>query len=483
MKKLMKRVCVIVSVGIVFAQSVFVFFNLRANSRHISQHFAALNMKEEVSREITTTEQGLRQAKHFPSSHREKIASEVLEPVAMEENLFPVQKPTYEECLLRADDEKLQFHELVTGSVIYSAFLDFRFKQQAFIRLISFLPAYGEIPEMYCHFMDLNTYEFFSSIVEVEEFENNHGEYFYHGFISSCELPEEIDSYTLCSVNISLDPESHRQTSENTKQIPLHLVDRRLKVEPYSLCVPPIGGDIPAARLVEFIELSQILGVSHITFYNSKVEEKTLKILRYYKQKGLVTILPWEIQEYISLNTEDNGKTLALNDCMYRNLERFDYVGFNNLDEFIIPFKYRKTPEMFQNLGDEDTAGYCFQIFTFDTSKSATNNSKLQLKLQLLTQTFNFKASSRTFGQSRCVVSPKKTFYIDLNAIINPTETYYTAFHVEPNIGSVLRYGECIGGDVSCESSHLDLTMVKYRDELKMRFNLTMGDLKRHGLV
>ena len=90
----MKRVCVIVSVGIVFAQSVFVFFNLRANSRHISQHFAALNMKEEVSREITTTEQGLRQAKHFPSSHREKIASEVLEPVAMEENLFPVQNVT-----------------------------------------------------------------------------------------------------------------------------------------------------------------------------------------------------------------------------------------------------------------------------------------------------------------------------------------------------------------------------------------------------
>ena len=97
-----------------------------------------------------TTEQGLRQAKHFPSSHQEKIATEVLEPVAMEENLFPVQKTTYEECLLMADDEKLQFHELVTGSVIYSAFLDFRFKQQAFVRLISFLPAYGEIPEMYC---------------------------------------------------------------------------------------------------------------------------------------------------------------------------------------------------------------------------------------------------------------------------------------------------------------------------------------------
>ena len=483
MKKLMKRVCVIVSVGIVFAQTVFVFFNLRANSRYISRHFAALNTKEEVSREIMTKEQGLRQAKQFPSSHQEKISSETSEPMAMEENLFPIQKTTFEDCLSKADDEKLQFHELVTGSVIYSAFLDFRFKQQAFVRLISFLPAYGEIPEMYCHFMDLNTYEFFSSIVDVEEFENNYGEYSYLGFISSCELPEEIDSYTLCSVNISLHPESHRQTSENTKQIPLHVVDRRLKIEPYSLCVPPISGNIPAARLVEFIELSQILGVSHITFYNSKVEEKTLEILRYYKQKGLVSILPWELQEHISLNTEDDGKTLALNDCLYRNLERFDYVGFNNLDEFIVPSKYRKTPEMFQNLGDEDTAGYCFQIFSFDTIKSATNDSKLQLKLQLLTQRFTFKASSRTFGQSRCVVSPKKAFYIDLNAIINPLERYYTTFRVEPSIGSVLRYGECIGCDASCESSYQDLTMVKYRDELKTRFNLTMGGLKRHGLV
>lgn len=188
-------------------------------------------------------------------------ATEILEEDVAPVDFFPPQVSRYEICASIREAENLQFHELLQGSVIYSAFLDYRFKEQSFIRMISILPSYGEPTQMYCHFMDSRTQEFFTSVVEIEELGTNEG-YSFQGFLSSCDIPEEIDSYTLCSVNISAEPEAYRQTDKNTKEIPIHVMDHTVNIETYGLCVPPITGEISVTQLVEFIELSQILGVS-----------------------------------------------------------------------------------------------------------------------------------------------------------------------------------------------------------------------------
>ena len=479
MNRLLKKVRVFFVVGIVLGPSLFIVLDLRSHSRHKNLVISATKTTKSHQFKPGTNQKLPHEGYLANLQKPEKDTSEIAYTA---ENIFPPQKTTYESCLenARKVERKEQFHEFPSvGIALYSAFLDYRFKDQAFIRLISFLPAYGEMPQMYCHFMDLNTYEFFSSVVEVEELGTNHG-YAYQGFVSSCDLPEQIDSYTLCSVNVSLEPEAQFQTFQNTRVIPLHVVDRRVNTETYSLCVPPISGEISVTRLVEFIELSQILGVSHFTFYNSKATDSTLEILRYYKEKGLVSILPWEVPQYIASNVQDNGRATALNDCLYRNMERFDYVAFNNLDEFIVPLtEDKRTPQIFQSFSDEDAAGYCFQSFTFDTAKSAINNSKTQL----FTQIFTSRAKSPTEGLSRCLVSPKKVFSLDLNTITNPSETFYIAHDMEPSFGYVFHYRECFNGERDCTDSYQDLTMQKYQEELEMRFNLTMSFLRRQELA
>lgn len=394
------------------------------------------------------------------------------------DNFFPPQISRYESCASNREAEKLQFHELLQGSVIYSAFLDYRFKEQGFIRMISILPSYGEPTQMYCHFMDLRTQEYFTSVVEIEELGTNQG-YPFQGFLSSCDLPEEIDSYTLCSVNISVEPEAYRQTDKNTKEIPLHALDHRENMETYGLCVPPITGEISVTRLVEFIELSQILGVSHFTFYNSKTSDKTQEVLRYYREKGLLSVYPWDLPHYISSNVQDNGQTAALNDCLYRNMGKLAYVAFNNLDEFIVPLQEKRTLQIFENVKDEDIAGYCFQSFTFGTSQSVAKN----LKTQLYTQRFTSRTKAPVDQLSRCVASPQKVFSLDLNTISNPARTYYTARHVEPSFGHVFHYGECNNREWDCGDSREDHTMEKYRKELEMRFNATTSYLQHYGLA
>ncbi|PFX24066.1 hypothetical protein AWC38_SpisGene11335 [Stylophora pistillata] len=392
------------------------------------------------------------------------------------DDFFPPQKSHDERCS-RIRGEKLQFDEIVEGSFIYSAFLDYRFKDQTFIRMISIFPSYSEPPQMYCHFMDLRTEEYFTSVVEIEELGTNDG-FTFQGYLSSCDLPEEIDSYTLCSVNVSLEPESFRQTDENTKQIPLHVSeDQPMDTETYALCIPPISGEISAGRLVEFLELSEILGVSYFVFYDANLSDKTLKVLQYYNEIGAVTLNPWPLPQNIASNIQDGGQTVALNDCLYRNIDRFKYVAFNKLDEFIVPLQSKKTLDIFESQSDEDTAGICFQGFIFDTSTFEEKRSHTLL----FTQRFTSRIKSPTEELARCIVSPKYVFSLELNAISNPLETFYTTHHVDTSFGHVFRYGEC--NYAECKDSLQDLTMAKYREELEKRLNLTMIYLRQYQVV
>lgn len=90
--------------------------------------------------------------------------------------------------------------------------------------------------------------------------------------------------------------------------------------------------------MVEFIELYRLLGATHVTLYNDTVGTEADCALKYYENKGLVTILPWHRLDMISqreIRTE--GLFAALNDCLYRSMYKYEYVALVDLDEFIIP--------------------------------------------------------------------------------------------------------------------------------------------------
>lgn len=461
-----------VGVGILILSPFFLLPHLSSQSKDKTKLGPHMQVKE--SRQLKTAKKQTRLQTENPITLPK--ASEVLDEDLLPEDFFPPQVSRYEICANIRETEKLQFHELQEGSVVYSAFLDYRFREKSFIRMISILPSYDESTQMYCHFVDSRTHEFFTSVVEIEEFGTNEG-YSFQGFLSSCDIPEEIDSYTLCSVNISTEPESYRQTDRNTKEIPIHVTDHTVNMETYGLCVPPITGEISVTQMVEFIELSQILGVSHVTFYDSRVSDKTREVLGYYRERGLLSVYPWNLPHYISSNIQDRGQSAALNDCLYRNMGRFTYIAFNHLDEFIVPLTEKSTFKILESAKDEDVAGYCFQGFSFDTSKDVVKN----LKTQLYTQRFTSRTKAPIEELSRCVASPKKVISLDLNTISNTAKDYYTTRQVEAGLGNVFYYGKCNNREWDCGDPHEDHTMEKYRKELEIKFNATMSYLRHQG--
>lgn len=120
-----------------------------------------------------------------------------------------------------------------------------------------------------------------------------------------------------------------------------------------------------ALHLLEFLELNTILGASHFTFYNHTLGARASCVLKHYingdflsddgnngskseyrrpiaNQRATVNVLPWDLRMRSQKDIRTEGLFAALNDCVYRNMYRYQHVALIDLDEFIIP-RYNNT--------------------------------------------------------------------------------------------------------------------------------------------
>lgn len=92
-----------------------------------------------------------------------------------------------------------------------------------------------------------------------------------------------------------------------------------------------------ALKVVEFIELNSLLGVSHFYFYNHTCSDQVSCMLRDYAYQGRASVLPWQLDIPSQTEIRTEGLFAALNDCLYRTMYRFSYIALIDLDEFIVP--------------------------------------------------------------------------------------------------------------------------------------------------
>jgi len=69
-----------------------------------------------------------------------------------------------------------------------------------------------------------------------------------------------------------------------------------------------------------------------------------------------VTLIPWILPSSVTAQSIwYNGQLLAVNDCLYRTSHAFNYVAFNDLDEFIVPHSAANWSLMIEQLMTTNT--------------------------------------------------------------------------------------------------------------------------------
>ena len=85
-----------------------------------------------------------------------------------------------------------------------------------------------------------------------------------------------------------------------------------------------------AAYLKEWIEFHKIVGVEHFYLYNNNSEDNFREVLAPYIKAGIVDLIEWPHQQ---------AQMAAYRDCVNNYGKLSQWVGFIDIDEFIVPKK------------------------------------------------------------------------------------------------------------------------------------------------
>lgn len=362
---------------------------------------------------------------------------------------------------------------------IFSVYFDNRQSMIPNIRIIALKQFLSE-ENLICHFEYRGRW--ITIMADSYEMCENHGR-FYGGWIYSCKVPNKllqkssmISSLYLSSTfllnmrvkfNITAKTmiyESDHILNQGHKQ-PVMLQQKRN----FGMCLPPLFGDVSLSLLIQFIELSKILGASHFTFYKHNISETVEKILIYYQNLGEVTVVNWTLPPEVSeREIWYHGQILAIQDCLYRNMARFEYLIFVDIDEFIIPKNEMTWIEMLNSNINNDkmpelTAGYSFKSAFFDPKQIPDMSQQLTF-LQLLHRNAVYSTL-----RTKLIVRPQMVFEMGIHHASKLMNMNLTVLEIEPDIAIIHHYRPCIINyepNMKCYRSVRDDTILKYEEVL-----------------
>ena len=409
------------------------------------------------------------------------------------------------ELLNQKSNQYRLFFKVTKEFYVVSAFYDHRLPTH-YVRIIATLNKFAANKDRYwCHFKISDPTEKHSSyvsskLVSYEMCENHRRRV--GGWILSCEVPKEVISkpsafkigissiYQKNPTNTTIIPLfsanylhiSHNKSFENVHggtQIPNISPN-----ETFGICVPPLYGTIQSKALVEYIELSRLLGIHKIIFYVFEVQEEIQKILQYYKSLEYIDVIPWEIP-FNWKSIWNYGQSLAVNDCLYRHMDGIDYLAFLDIDEILVPRKEELTwREMLLRMSQasptefESRCGFTFRSTFFDPEFSDVVKSNGASTVVRVNRTDRF-----SFFRNKVLVRPSRIFELGIHHVSRswPDFKNYTVAQVDPSIAAVYHYRKCINEfGINCKGLVEDLTVpLKYGKELSANVISSMMKIMR----
>lgn len=108
------------------------------------------------------------------------------------------------------------------------------------------------------------------------------------------------------------------------------------------VCVKPFHANYARnGWLMEWFEFNRLLGATHFYMYNHTMSPTVSCVVEHYRNKGLVTLLPWHLPISSKVEIRTEGQFAAFNDCLYRSMSAAAWLVVIDIDELILPRRER----------------------------------------------------------------------------------------------------------------------------------------------
>jgi len=124
----------------------------------------------------------------------------------------------------------------------------------------------------------------------------------------------------------------------------------------YGISVCQIFKD-EAPYLREWIEYHRLIGVEHFYLYDNNSTDGYESVLSPYIERGIVNLIPWPRQA---------AQVAAYEDCIRRFKDESRWIGFLDVDEFVVPVAARSFPEFLKRFSNRPAVLLYWRFFGSD---------------------------------------------------------------------------------------------------------------------
>ena len=172
-------------------------------------------------------------------------------------------------------------------------------------------------------------------------------------YLVACKIPPAFKGKVPVTVSI-MENKCDRPT-HMLKVINNQLPEGRTEKEKVAVCVKGLTfrDDSNLWKLIEWIEVTLLIGAAKIVLYNLHITPRMSKVLDYYSERGQVEVVGltmpgWQPNvEALRQNlfskkkiTKRQNEVVPYNDCFYRNMNLYDYITLVDVDELIMPLQH-----------------------------------------------------------------------------------------------------------------------------------------------
>ncbi|XP_022672841.1 uncharacterized protein LOC111255297 isoform X2 [Varroa destructor] len=250
----------------------------------------------------------------------------------------------------------------------------------------------------------------------------------------------------------------------------------------FLLCPIPLNSGLPRdyvphalSRFAEFVEMHRLLGYQHFFFYNHTIGPHVGALVNNYVQRGIATVLPWQLDLVSQREIRTEGLFAALNDCLYRSMYRFQYTAMVDFDEVIVP-KLKANSTVLELLTVLRRANPMRHgAFSFQNAFFYLQYPDEEVPFPDPAKELLYLRKTRRKGKlhnhrlrSKYIVVPERVQEVG-NHFVWEFMPNFHMFNVNPNAGFLHHYRICEFGGDSCtinSSSVVDKTLHAYADRL-----------------
>ncbi|XP_063791586.1 beta-1,4-galactosyltransferase galt-1-like [Pseudophryne corroboree] len=230
----------------------------------------------------------------------------------------------------------------------------------------------------------------------------------------------------------------HTSPTGNMMQLPLFRIQNQDRSANFTVCISTMYGNYSnVLQFIQTMEMYRILGAQRVTIYLNNCSTQVEKLLQYYVAEGFVELIPWPIEQYLtvarrwhhSMEAKDigyYGQMATLNDCIYRNMYRSMYVLLNDMDEIILPIKHRTWDSLMESLQQQnpDVGVFIFENRIFprtvatDGNFSNTSSWKSLPGFNILQHVHREPERPGHFNPRKMIVDPRKVYQTSVHNVL-----------------------------------------------------------------